>query len=96
MLVDRRFDGFAAEEGRELAERAAVDGAACDVRPLSRVRALGEPTAELVERRPVEVDAVRVVVDDRDAGQYFEKWPCCSNASSPSEYAAHSERRMAR
>jgi hypothetical protein len=43
------------------------------VRPLPRVRALGEPPPELVEPRPVEVDAVRVVVDERDAVQYFEK-----------------------
>jgi hypothetical protein len=67
-----------------------------DVRPLPRIEAFREPPAELVERRLVEVDAVRVVVDDRDAVQYFEKWPCCSNASSPSEYTAHSERRTAR
>jgi hypothetical protein len=55
------------------------------VLPLPRIRALGEPPAELVAPRPVEQHPVRVVVDERDAVQYFEKWPCCSNASSPSE-----------
>jgi hypothetical protein len=30
-------------------------------------------------------DPVRVLVDERDAAQYFSKWPSCSNVSSPSE-----------
>jgi hypothetical protein len=43
------------------------------MRPLSRVRALREEAAELVERRPFAQHAVRVVVDDRDRAQYFRK-----------------------
>jgi hypothetical protein len=44
------------------------------VRPLPRVRALGEEAAELVERRGRRAqDAVRVVVDERDLVQYFSK-----------------------
>jgi hypothetical protein len=43
------------------------------VRPLARVGALGEESAELVERRPLTQDAVRVVVDERYAAQYFRK-----------------------
>jgi hypothetical protein len=55
------------------------------VRPLARVLALGEEAAELVERLRRRDDAVRVVVDERDAGQYFSKCPCCANASSSAE-----------
>jgi hypothetical protein len=55
------------------------------VRPLAWVGTLGEETAELVERRLRTQDPVRVVVDERDGVQYLEKWPCCSNAASPSE-----------
>src|SRR5439155_1390177 len=36
-------------------------------------------------RRLAAQDAVRMVIDELDRVQYFEKWPCCSNASSPSE-----------
>jgi hypothetical protein len=44
------------------------------MRPLARVRALGEEPAELVEgRRRRAQDAVRVVVDERDPAQYFSK-----------------------
>jgi hypothetical protein len=44
------------------------------VRPLARIRALGEESAELVEAlRPAAQDPVRVVVDQRDAAQYFRK-----------------------
>jgi hypothetical protein len=44
------------------------------VRPLPRVRALGEEAAELVERRGRRAqDAVRVVVDEGDLVQYFSK-----------------------
>jgi hypothetical protein len=44
------------------------------VRPLARVGALREEPAELVDRRRVRTqDAVRVVVDERDAVQYFSK-----------------------
>ena len=72
-------------EGRELAHRAPVRHPTGDVRPLPRVGAFREAPPELVKRGAVEQHAVRVVVDERDAVQYFEKWPCCSNASSPSE-----------
>jgi hypothetical protein len=44
------------------------------VRPLGRIRALGEEPAEVVERRRVRAqDPVRVLVDEPDAVQYFEK-----------------------
>jgi hypothetical protein len=44
------------------------------VRPLARVRALGEEPAELVEalRRRAQ-DPVRVLVDERDGLQYLRK-----------------------
>ena len=85
MLVEGRLRRLAAEELRELADRTPIRDAACDVWPLPRIGALGEEPAELVERRPRTQDPVRVVVDQTDAVQYFEKWPCCSNASSPTE-----------
>ena len=56
-----------------------------DVRPLARVVALREEAAKLVERRRRAEDPVRVVVDEWSLVQYFEKWPCCSNAASPAE-----------
>jgi hypothetical protein len=44
------------------------------MRPLARVRALGEQPAELVEVvRMRAQDPVRVVIDERDAVQYFSK-----------------------
>jgi hypothetical protein len=44
------------------------------VRPLARVGALGEEAPELVERLRLRAeDPVRVVVDERDAAQYFSK-----------------------
>jgi hypothetical protein len=74
------------EELGQLADRTAVGEPRRDVRPLPRVGALGEEPAELVEaRRGLAQDSVRVVVDETDAGQYFKKWPCCSNNSSPAE-----------
>jgi len=85
MLVDRRLGLLAAEEVGQLPDRAAIGDAGRDVRPLARVRALREEPAELVERWPGAQDPVRVVVDELDPGQYFKKWPCCSNASSPAE-----------
>jgi hypothetical protein len=36
------------------------------MRPLPRIGALGEEAAELVERRSLSKDAVRVVVDESD------------------------------
>ena len=85
MLVDRVLRRLAAEVRRELGDRAAIRQTRRDVRPLPRVRALREEPAELVERRLAAQDAVRMVIDELDRVQYFEKWPCCSNASSPSE-----------
>jgi len=73
MLVNRRLGRLAAEEAGELADGAPVGQAGRDVRPLARVGALGEEAAELVEARPRAQDAVRVVVDERNAVQYFEK-----------------------
>jgi hypothetical protein len=53
---------------------AAVRHAGRDVRPLPRVRALGEQAAELVERRRWRAQhAVCVMVDERDLVQYFSK-----------------------
>jgi hypothetical protein len=44
------------------------------VRPLPGIIALREQPAELVERaRRLAQDAVRVVVGERDAAQYFSK-----------------------
>jgi hypothetical protein len=43
------------------------------VRPLPRIGALREEPAELIERRALPQHAVRVVVDERDAAQYFRK-----------------------
>jgi hypothetical protein len=63
----------AVEEGRELSDAEPVAERVWDMRPLTRVAALGEEPAELVERRPAEQDAVRVVVDQADPGQYFKK-----------------------
>ena len=85
MLVHRAFRRLDVEERRELADRMAVRQAGCDMGPLPRDRALREEPAKLVERRLTAQDAVRVVIDQFDRVQYFEKWPCCSNASSPSE-----------
>jgi len=73
MLVNRRLGRLAAEEAGELADGAPVGQAGRDVRPLARVGALGEEAAELVEARPRAQDAVRVVIDERNAVQYFEK-----------------------
>jgi hypothetical protein len=43
------------------------------MRPLARVVALGVEAAELVERGSRAQDPVRVVVDEADLPQYFEK-----------------------
>jgi hypothetical protein len=85
MLVDRLLGRFAAEELGEVSNGAPIRDPGRDVRPLPRVRTLREETAELVERRLCAQDAVRMVVDELDRVQYFKKWPCCSNCSSPSE-----------
>ena len=85
MLVDGGLRGIAAEEGRQLADRSPVGQPGGDVRPLPRVGALREETTKLVERGLRAEDSVGVVVDEPDRVQYFEKWPCCSNASSPEE-----------
>jgi hypothetical protein len=85
MLVNGFLGRLAPEELGELTDRASVREPARDVRPLARVGALREESAELVERRPRAQDPVRVMIDETNAAQYFEKWPCCSNASSPAE-----------
>src|SRR5205823_14745004 len=73
-LVDRALVRVAAEVGRDRGDRAAVREAGRDVRPLTRIGALGEEAAELVERRGRRAQhAVRVVVDERDLVQYFSK-----------------------
>jgi hypothetical protein len=82
VLVHRRLGRVAAEQRGQRVDRPPVRHAGRDVRPLARVRALGEQAAELVERRRRRDDPVRVVVDQGDVVQYFEKWPRCSNASS--------------
>jgi hypothetical protein len=44
------------------------------MRPLARVATLGEQAAEIVERgRRLAQDPVRVLVDERNAVQYFSK-----------------------
>jgi hypothetical protein len=59
---------------RDRQDCAPVREAVCDVRPLSRVGALGEQPAEVVERIRVRAqDPVRVVIDERDLVQYFSK-----------------------
>ncbi len=85
MLVHRAFRRLDGEERGELPDRTAIRQTGCNVWPLPWVRALREEPAKLVERRFTAQDAVRVMVDQFDRVQYFEKWPCCSNASSPSE-----------
>jgi hypothetical protein len=63
-----------AEMGRQLLDRAAVRHPGRDVRPLPRIRALGEQAPELVDRRRLSTqDPVRVVVDEADLAQYFSK-----------------------
>jgi hypothetical protein len=84
--VDRILRRLQAEQLGQLTNCAPVSEARRRVRELARVAALGEERAEVVERRRRRAqDPVRVLVDDPDAVQYFEKWPCCSNASSPAE-----------
>jgi hypothetical protein len=74
VLVHRSLRRFAGEEVGERTDRAAVRDSGGDVRPLARVRALGEEPAKLVEARGRRTqDAVRVVVDERDPAQYFSK-----------------------
>ena len=73
MLIHRGFRRLAAEEVRELAERAAVGDARRDVWPLARIGALREEAAKLVQARPRAQDPVRVMIDEPDLIQYFEK-----------------------
>jgi hypothetical protein len=74
MLVHRALVRLDAEVVGEQRDPAPVRETGRDVRPLARVRALGEKAAELVERRRrLAVEAVRVVVDERDPAQYFSK-----------------------
>ena len=67
--VDRVLRRVDAEERGELAHRASIRDARRDVRPLPRIGALGEEPAELVERRRLGEDSVRVVVDEADRAQ---------------------------
>jgi hypothetical protein len=69
VLVDGSFGRVDAEERCELANRTPVRDACCDMRPLPRIRALGEEAAELVERGRRAQDPVRVVVDERDLAE---------------------------
>jgi hypothetical protein len=86
MPVDGLLARRNAEEVRQLANRAAVGEARRNVGALARVQALREEAAELIERRRrLPKDPVGVMVDETDAVQYFKKWPCCSNVSSPAE-----------
>jgi hypothetical protein len=73
VLVDGRLRRLAAEEARQLADRATVGEPGGDVRPLARIGALREQAAELVERGTDAEDPVRVVVDELDRAQYLEK-----------------------
>jgi hypothetical protein len=72
--VDGLLDRLDAEQLGELADRAPVRDPGRDVRPLARVRALGEEPPELVKARgPRGQDPVRVVIDRRELAQYFSK-----------------------
>jgi hypothetical protein len=62
-----------AEERGQLGDRPTVCQARGDVRPLTRVVALRVQPAELVQRGPAAQDPVRVVIDEANVGQYFEK-----------------------
>jgi hypothetical protein len=74
MREDRVLRGGAAEEARQRADRPPVRDRRGHVRPLPGVIAFREQPAELVERaRRRAQDAVRVVVDQPDAVQYFSK-----------------------
>ena len=67
----RRLD---AEELGKLTHGAPIRETRRDVRPLARVGALGEEATKLVERRRRRAqEPVRVVVDETDRVQYFEK-----------------------
>jgi hypothetical protein len=58
----------------EHGDRASVGHGGRDMRPLARVATLGEQAAEIVERgRRLAQDPVRVLVDERNAVQYFSK-----------------------
>jgi hypothetical protein len=75
-----RVDGFlgrgAVEQHGQVGDGATVREPGRDVRPLPRIRALGEEAAELVERSGrLAKHRVRVVIDEPDAVQYFKKWP---------------------
>lgn len=73
MVVDRLLGRLQVEEARELGDRAPVREPGGDVRPLARVVALRVEAAELVQRRAGAQDRVRVVVDEANPVQYFEK-----------------------
>jgi hypothetical protein len=73
MLVDGGFGRVDAEERCELANRTPVGDPGCDMRPLPRIRALGEEAAELVERGRRAQDPVRVVVDERDLAEVCQE-----------------------
>ena len=73
VLVDRALRRLDAEVVGELAQRAPVREAGRYVWPLARVGALREQTAKLVDRRLRVDEPVRVMVDERDRVQYFEK-----------------------
>jgi len=74
MLVHRSLHRFATEEAGKHTDRAPVRDPGGDVRPLARIRALGEEPAKLVEARRMRTqDSVRVVVDERNPAQYFSK-----------------------
>jgi hypothetical protein len=74
MLVHRGLRRLELENLRQLSEHASVRKARRHVRPLARVKALGEEPAKLVEvRRLLAQEPVRMVVDERDRAQYFRK-----------------------
>jgi len=74
VLVDRLLARLEPEEVRQLADRPVVGQPRGDVWPLRRIGTLREEAAELVERRRrLPQDSVRVVVDEADPVQYFQK-----------------------
>jgi hypothetical protein len=83
MLEDGLLGRLAAQQLGKQGKRPQVGEPGRDMRPLAWIGALGEEAAERVERLGSFDDPVCVVVDEGDLVQYFEKWPWCSNSSSP-------------
>jgi hypothetical protein len=74
VLVHSLLRRLEAEVLGQLSHRAPVREAGRDVGPLARIVALREEAAKLVQRRGrLAQEPVRMVVDETDRAQYFEK-----------------------